>query len=77
MIKYENLINEPEIEFVKITNFFNKIANLKFKDKDIKKAIENTNFSVLKKQEKLNGFKERIGSTDFFNLGPKNNLWIL
>ena len=73
LIKYENLICEPEIEFVKITNFLNKIANLKFEDRDIKKAIENTNFSVLKKQEKLNGFKEKIGSTYFFNLGPNNN----
>ena len=73
LIKYENLICEPEIEFVKITNFLNKIASLKFEDRDIKKAIENTNFSALKKQEKLNGFKEKIGSTDFFNLGPNND----
>ena len=78
LIKYENLINDPEKEFVKLCNFIESISGLKFEKKLILKVIENCEFYNLKKQETSNGFLE--GTTDkaniknkFFNLGPEND----
>ena len=78
LLKYENLINNPEKEFVKLCNFIEDISDLKFEKKLILRAIESCNFNALKKQEASNGFSE--GSTNkaniknkFFNLGPEND----
>ena len=78
LIKYENLINDPEKEFVKLCNFIESISNLRFEKKLILKTIENCNFNNIKKQEISNGFSE--GTTnkanlknEFFKLGPEND----
>jgi hypothetical protein len=78
LIKYENLINDPEKEFVKLCNFIEHVSDLKFEKKLILKVIENCDFNNLKKQEASSGFLE--GTTNknnvkdkFFNLGPENN----
>lgn len=78
LIKYENLLNKPEEEFFKITDFLEKLSSFKFKKDDIIKSIKNTNFDNLKNQEREKGFKEatkdKFGNpVKFFNLGPKNN----
>ena len=77
-LKYENLINDPEKEFVKLCNFIESISNLRFEKKLILKKIENCNFNNIKKQEISNGFSE--GTTnkanlknEFFKLGPEND----
>ena len=56
LIKYENLINSPEIEFQKITNYLEKLLNKKFEKKKFLDAIEKSNFYNFKKKEKANGF---------------------
>ena len=78
LIKYENLINNPEKEFVKLCNFIEDISGLKFEKKLILRVIESCNFNALKKQEASIGFSE--GTTNkaniknkFFNLGPEND----
>ena len=78
LLKYENLINNPEKEFVKLCNFIEHVSDLKFEKKLILKVIENCDFNNLKKQEASSGFLE--GTTNknnvkdkFFNLGPENN----
>ena len=74
LIKYEDLIKDPVREFTKITSFIEKISEFKFNEKNILKAIENTRFDNLKKQEELNGFKESPkNSIKFFYLGAKND----
>ena len=77
LIKYENLINSPEIEFQKITNYLEKLLNKKFEKKKFLDAIEKSNFDNLKKKEKANGFIEApiflSKSNLFFNMGPKND----
>ncbi len=74
LIKYENLLNNPIDEFRKIAEFIKEIAPIKFDKKNILKAIENTNFENLKKQEESRGFKEAPKNNNkFFHLGPKNN----
>ena len=74
LIKYEDLIKDPVREFTRITSFIEKISKIKFDEKNILKAIENTKFDNLKKQEELKGFKESPkNSVKFFYLGPKND----
>ena len=79
LIKYENLINNPKKEFIKITNYLSKILNLTFSDKKIDNCISSNSFEKLKQQEKMFGFSESISDKitgarkNFFNLGPNNN----
>ncbi len=77
LIKYENLINFPELEFEKITKYLENLINKKFERKKILDAIKKSDFYNLKKKEKYNGFIEAPISIDqpisFFNMGPKNN----
>ena len=78
LIKYENLLKEPEDEFFKITKFLENISNFMFDKKDIDLSIFNSNFLNLKKQENLEGFIEARKNKNgdpikFFNLGPENN----
>ena len=77
LIKYENLINFPELEFEKITKYLENLINKKFKKTKILDSIKKSSFDNLKKKEQSNGFIEAPISTDqpisFFNMGPKNN----
>jgi len=77
LIKYENLINFPELEFEKITKYLENLINKKFEKKKILDAIKKSDFDNLKKKERYNGFIEAPISIDqpisFFNMGPKNN----
>ena len=80
-IKYEDLENDKYNTFSKIVNFTNNIIK---KEREIdenkfKLALETTNFEVLQKKEKYEGFDEAVYSSKegkmkpFFNLGRKNN----
>ena len=73
LIKYENLLENPLDEFVKITEFIEKISKLKFEREKIERAVRNCSFENLKEQEKKHGFVEAMGNQKFFFLGPKNN----
>ena len=74
LIKYEDLLKDPINEFNKICFFINKISKIKFSEKNILKAVENTNFENLKKQEQSKGFKEAPKNNNkFFYLGPSND----
>jgi hypothetical protein len=78
LIKYENLLNKPNYEFLKITKYLEKILNKKFTEKEIKNAINNCKFKNLQNQEAEKGFVEAVNKKDksskFFYLGP-NNKW--
>ena len=77
LIKYENLINFPELEFKKITKYLENLINKKFEKTEILDSIKKSSFDNLKKKEQSNGFIEAPISIDqpisFFNMGPKNN----
>ena len=72
LIKYEDLLKNPKIEFLKITEYLKKITNLNFNG-DIDKIINECTFDNLKNQENKKGFKEAAKNQKFFFLGPKNN----
>lgn len=78
LIKYENLLNNPNEEFFKITNYLQKITKLKISHNNIFKAIKECEFVNLTTQEEAFGFDENSKKNKklnkkFFNLGPKNN----
>jgi len=75
-LKYEDLLNQTSDSILKIIEFINNITSnsILANDIDIKKIIENTNFSNLKKLEKTNGFNEASKYSNFFRSG-KQNQW--
>ncbi len=80
LIKYEDLINEPENTFLKILNFVYELNKSKFilDQKKFKNVIKTTSFDYMKNLEKEKGFKEAKKDKDgevipFFNLGKKND----
>ncbi len=82
IVRYEDLSSKTYVVFKEIIEFINK--NVKINEKiniqKIKKTLETTSFSKLKKEEAKNGFSEAVVSQKnkkkkitFFNLGPKND----
>ena len=72
LVKYEDLLKNPRKEFLKITEYLEKITDLKFKT-ELDKIINDCNFDNLQKQESQKGFIEAAKNQKFFFLGPKNN----
>jgi len=78
LIKYENLINEPNREFGKIRHYLETNLDLQFSDEKFNYAMEANSFLNLKKIENTKGFSENSIMTsskkvNFFNLGPEND----
>ncbi len=79
LVKYEDLIEKPESEFKRITNYLEPLLKVRFTNENITKAIELSSFDRLKKIEEKEGFSESATNKEtgkkeiFFNLGPKND----
>jgi len=78
LVRYEDLILNPNSEFRKIANYITSIINIRFTEEQIKKSIEESSFKNMSSLEDKNGFLEVIKDSEnkkkkFFNLGPKNN----
>ena len=78
LIKYENLLEKPYEEFIKITHFLKKVGKYQFDEDKLIKVIDNCRFEKMSEQEQNYGFignsiKNRKLNKNFFNLGPKNN----
>ena len=77
LIKYEDLLENPEEEFFKITRFLNNIANFNFSNEKITSSIKNSEFNNLSSQEDTYGFDgnsktNKQKNQKFFHLGPEN-----
>ena len=77
LIKYEDLLENPEEKFFKITKFLNNIANFNFNNQKIISSIKNCEFNNLSSQEDTYGFDgnsetNKQKNQKFFHLGPKN-----
>ena len=79
LIKYEDLIKNPENELEKIINFLKKYLNVKTNKNKNKEILETTSFKSLKEMEQKGLFKENVlnkkddSKVNFFHLGPANN----
>ena len=78
LIKYEDLINDTELQLEKIVKFLEKFIPIKTNKEKNYNIIKSTSFDQLKNMEKKALFKEGIVNklsnkkVDFFRLGPKN-----
>ena len=78
LIKYENLLSNPKLEFDKIIGYLKKVLNTDFDKNKVDNAINSTSFEKLKSKEIKGGFAESAkdktndGKKRFFNLGPEN-----
>ena len=79
LLKYEDILQNPEIEIQKIISYLKKFFDFKADKKKIKNIIIKTSFDNLKKNEDDGKFNENAMGTikgknvKFFYLGPKNN----
>ena len=74
-LKYEDLVKDPEKEFIKIIRYLNKICKIKFNRERIIKSTRATNFENLQKLEDKNSFHENPKETKdqkFFRKGTSN-----
>ena len=81
LVKYEDLISEPDKTFLNILEFVHKLnkTNFKLDKKKFENVIKTTSFDSMQKLEKEKGFTEswvdeKTGKKiPFFYLGPKND----
>jgi hypothetical protein len=79
LIKYEDLVQNPNNELEKIINFLKNFLNIKTNINKNKKILESTSFKNLKQMEQKGLFKENVlnkkndNKVNFFHLGPANN----
>ena len=78
LVKYEDLINDPEKNFISVLEFIHNISNasLKIDKKKLENVLKTTSFEYLQKLEKKENFKEATTiskKVDFFKYGPKND----
>ena len=75
-LRFEDLLDDIEMEINKITNFFYKNFHIDIinKSEKIKNIIKSTNFENLKKNERENGFFEKSEFSNFFRNG-KTKQW--
>ena len=79
LIKYEDLVQNPNNELEKIVNFLKNYLNIETNINKNKKILESTSFKNLKQMERKRLFKENVlnkknnNKVNFFHLGPANN----
>ena len=69
IIKYEDLLKNPQFYFKKILNLISKFKKINVDENLIKESIEKCNFQRLKENEKKYGFPEKFGEEKFFRKG--------
>ena len=79
LIKYEELLLNPNNEFKKIIEYLKNLIQININDQKFKRAIEACSFKSLKTIEDKEGFIESVHDREsdnkkkFFNLGPSND----
>jgi len=78
LIKYEDLLSNPNEEMEKIIIYLKKFFQFRTNEQKNRNIIKTTTFESLKKMENKNLFKEGVlnketqSKVNFFNLGPEN-----
>ena len=73
-VRYEDLIDDPELNFYKIVKYLNDIIGLEVNKEQISRSINDVSFSRLSKLEGKLGFRENPNDRmiNFFRVGKKN-----
>ena len=78
LVKYEDLIQNPNDKFNEIANYVSKLTGIKFDIQKIKNSIDSNSFASLQQLEENGKFLESVHNKKeeekikFFSLGPKN-----
>ena len=78
LIKYEDLILNPNLEIDKISSYLKKYFEFETNKRKIENILNSTSFDSLKQMENEDLFKEGVlnkktsSKVNFFNLGPEN-----
>ena len=79
IVKYEDLIDNPENTFVSILNFLKNFMDIDINKKKITNVINSCSFDILSDKEKKEGFEESVThkkdgkKLKYINLGKENN----
>ena len=78
LVKYEDLVEDPNKEFFRICKYLEEIMKIKFDENKIYNAIKTSSFANMQNLEEKGLFKEYVTGNNnnkikFFNLGPKND----
>ena len=75
IIRYEDLIAEPNLTYKKILMFLNNLGLPKIEENKFSNSLKNTSFSYLQNLEKNMGFKEQnlLKDRKFFNKGSADS----
>jgi len=68
LMKYENLVENPKKNFLKMLEYINSIVSINIDQDKIAKAVKETNFNNLQNLEEKEGFTE-VGMGKFFRKG--------
>tara|TARA_B100000989_G_scaffold29020_1_gene18647 strand:+ start:994 stop:1827 length:834 start_codon:yes stop_codon:yes gene_type:complete len=69
LVRYEDMVNNPNLTFLKVLNYLKKINKIEIDKKKMTHAIEETSFENLKKLEINEGFKVNPSKKPFFRKG--------
>ena len=69
IIKYEDMLRNPESTFMRVLKYLEKLGELNVDKEKLSFAISETSFQNLQKQEKISGFKENLSNKPFFRQG--------
>ena len=78
LVRYEDLIKNPNEKFNEIANYVSKLTGLKFDIQKINNSIDSNSFESLQQLEENGKFLESVNDKieeekiKFFSLGPKN-----
>ena len=74
LIKYEDLLENTNLQFLNVINFLSKILNIEVSKEKIEFSVKSSKFSTLSKWEQDAGFYENSNRNkkNFFNIGKKN-----
>ena len=71
IVKYEDMLSEPNETFFQVLSFLNKIDNIEINKQKMNEAINQTSFENLQKLETKEGFDENPTNKSFFRKGKK------
>ena len=71
IVKYEDMLTDPNKTFLQVLGFLKKIDNIKINKQKMSEAINQTSFKNLQKLELKEGFDENPSNRSFFRRGKR------
>ena len=76
IVRYEDMIKNPDKTFLNVIEYINKLDNILVNKEKISHAINETNFKKLQNKEKKIGFEDNAGMGKMFFRKGKSGSWV-